>query len=447
MNPILCWVDGYKLSHYNQFPPKTTKLFYYYESRGGAFENIPLAFQEFYIGSLTEKITHKDIVSMEELYKKNYPSLPFYRDGWNFIATWGKGKLPISIRSLPLGIYPPHIPLFTVESTSSRVPWVAGWVETYLSLMWYPLTVGALSLAVKNILTKFLSITSDLEGEALNSVLLSQLHDFGARGVSSMQSGIIGGAAHLLHFKGSDTVASSLFSKGANVPTTIPSMEHSTITSWGREKEEDAYYNMIMNYGNYPAYGIVVDSYDMWNAIENILGKKLKAIIDAKPGTLVVRLDSGDPPTLVPLVLHRLASIWGVSTNSKGYKVLNPKVRVLWGDGLSLESILSLLSSVQLAGFSSENIFMGMGGGLLQKVNRDTCKFAYKCSAIKLEGDDTIYPVYKDPSTDASKKSRGGLLWVDENLQVQSTTNYEEWVKAPSLLQECFRDGEILIKG
>ncbi len=49
-----------------------------------------------------------------------------------------------------------------------------------------------------------------------------------------------------------------------------------------------------------------------------------------------------------------------------------------------------------------------MGGALLQQVNRDTQKFAYKCSQVTIDGQDI--PVFKDPATDPGKRSKPGRL-------------------------------------
>ena len=449
MSDILYLGDGYKLSHHNQFDPNAEKLFYYYESRGGIFTTIPFFGLQYYLLGLEDRINERNVKEAAYFYKEYYPDIPFNEEGWLYIANERAGQLPISIRALPEGTMAPNnIPLFTVESTDDKVPWIVGWVETYLSLLWYPLTVGALSYACKNVLRKTLVRTSDLEGDRLEEHLSYKLHDFGARGVSSVESGSIGAAAHLLHFNGSDTVKGAMFLRDyyfLNKPfSTIPSMEHSTITSWGKDNEENAYRNMIEKYGDFPYYGIVVDSYDMWNAIKNILGKKLKPLIDNKMGILIIRVDSGDPNIIVPATLETLSSIWGFTTNSKGKRVLNNRIRVLQGDGMELHSIESLFYTLEVKGWSAENVNVGMGGGLLQKVNRDDLKFAYKCSAKQL-GDKTILPVFKDPITDPKKASKKGLLWVDKNFAVHSSSSYANWSNNPlSILGEVYRNGNII---
>ena len=110
-------------------------------------------------------------------------------------------------------------------------------------------------------------------------------------------------------------------------------------------------------------------------------------------------------------VARRLGDTFGTSTNKCGYTLLNPCVRIIQGDGMDLEQIGTVLAALADAKFSTDNVAFGMGGGLLQKVDRDTMKWAMKASAIKING--FWQDVYKDPVTDpgkVSKKGRQGLI-------------------------------------
>jgi nicotinamide phosphoribosyltransferase len=93
--------------------------------------------------------------------------------------------------------------------------------------------------------------------------------------------------------------------------------------------------------------------------------------------------------------------------------VLN-NVGLLQGDGIEYSTMVELLELVTSLGFSSSNIVFGSGGGLLQKVNRDTYKFAQKASAIKVQGQ--WKPIFKDPVTDPGKKSKSGRLTLVRNI-------------------------------
>jgi nicotinamide phosphoribosyltransferase len=238
-----------------------------------------------------------------------------------------------------------------------------------------------------------------------------KLHDFGARGVSSAESAAIGGAAHLVSFMGSDTVlgvmAANQYYNESMAAFSVPAAEHSTITAWGRERERDAFRNMIEQFGKPGAIvSVVSDSYDLFAALHT-WGTELKQAVLDSGGTLVIRPDSGDPLTIVLQTLRALETSFGATVNSKGRRVLN-NVRVIQGDGVNADSIEAILAAIDEAGFAADNIVFGMGGALLQQINRDTQRFAMKCSAIRLG--DTWHDVRKDPITDAGKRSMKGRL-------------------------------------
>ena len=130
-----------------------------------------------------------------------------------------------------------------------------------------------------------------------------------------------------------------------------------------------------------------------------IWGEDLKELVESRGEAghvLTIRPDSGDPATVVCKLLNILSEKFGSTQNSKGYKVLPPYLRLLQvniggldqsdlfliiqGDGIGLDSTKHILKEIQAAGFSTENVILGCGGGLLQKHNRDTLKFAFKCS-------------------------------------------------------------------
>jgi nicotinamide phosphoribosyltransferase len=164
---------------------------------------------------------------------------------------------------------------------------------------------------------------------------------------------------------------------------------------------------------------VVSDSYDIFNACRSLWGKELRQHIIDSGATLVIRPDSGDPATVVLQCLQILQEQFGFYINNKGYKVLN-HVRVLQGDGINWTSIRDILEAITKAGFSADNVAFGMGGALLQKVDRDTNKWAMKCSAAYINGE--WVGVFKDPITDQGKSSKKGLvtLFKDENGEYYS---------------------------
>jgi nicotinamide phosphoribosyltransferase len=279
-----------------------------------------------------------------------------------------------------------------------------------LRAVWYGTTVATQSKYIKNTILGYLEKSGD------PTTIDFKLHDFGARGVSSMESAGIGAAAHLVNFMGTDTITGVLFAReyyNAGVSGfSIPAAEHSTITSWGRAGEVDAYRNMVSQFGKPGAiFAVVSDSYDIYEACR-MWGTELKDDVVNSGATVVIRPDSGDPVEVLPKMIQILGEKFGYTVNSKGYKVLN-NVRLIWGDGINQLSIRSILGVVvDMLGWSADNIAFGMGGALLQQLDRDTQKFAMKCSAAKINGE--WVDVFKDPVTDQVKASKKGrvTLWA-----------------------------------
>ena len=277
-----------------------------------------------------------------------------------------------------------------------------------LMRIWYPITVATISWHAKKTIRQFLERTSDDPAGQLPF----KLHDFGARGVSSLESAAFGGAAHLVNFMGTDTVSGLLLARAhyhePMAGFSIPAAEHSTITSWGRERELDAYRNMLRQFAKPGSIvAVVSDSYDIYHAIREHWGKTLREEVIASGGTLVVRPDSGDPVAVVHQCIELLDEAFGHTVNSKGYKVLN-HVRVIQGDGINPTSLRAILERVTSDGYATDNLAFGMGGALLQQLNRDTQKFALKCSAARVDGH--WIDVYKDPVTDKGKQSKRGRM-------------------------------------
>src|SRR3990167_150498 len=274
-----------------------------------------------------------------------------------------------------------------------------------------------------------------------------KLHDFGARGVSSLESAGIGGMAHLVNFKGSDTVPGIVYAnkyyRHQMAGFSIPAAEHSTITAWGQRREREAYENMLDQFADQPFIAVVSDSYDLWNAIRNIWGKSLKDKVVKSGSMLAVRPDSGDPVSVVLKTLQLLDEAFGATINTRGYKVLN-NVRVIQGDGINEGSIAEILRTATLAKYSASNIAFGMGGALLQQVNRDTQRFAYKCSATKENG--FWYGRWKNPVTHPGKARKGGRPDLIRMPDGTFATVFENPGRpaSESELVTVFEDGKLL---
>jgi nicotinamide phosphoribosyltransferase len=441
---ILLDTDSYKASHFLQYPPGATQVSSYIESRGGAYDHVLFfGLQAWIKARLLTPFTQADVDEAGEVWAAH--GEPFNREGWEAILRRHGGYLPLRIEALPEGsIAPTHTALAQVTNLDPTAPWLTSYVETgLLRAIWYPTTVATRSKAIQGLIRDALERTSDDAGGALPF----KLHDFGARGVSSRESAALGGMAHLVNFLGTDTISAALAARRyyhePMAGFSIPAAEHSTITAWGRDGEEAAYANMLQRFGG-PGklVAVVSDSWDVFHAAKEIWGKRLKAQVEATGGTLVVRPDSGDPETVPVEIVALLADAFGSRINAKGYRVLNDRVRVIQGDGVNERSIAKILDHLAARGFSADNIAFGMGGQLLQALDRDTLKFAMKASAIRTSGEWT--DVAKKPATDPAKASKPGRLAVIEREGRLVTLREDQLGAARNLLEPVYETGRLL---
>lgn len=408
--------DSYKASHWLQYPPNTKNVFSYIEARGGKYpKTLFYGLQIFLKEYLSKPITAKDIRTAATFFKAH--GEPFNEEGWKYILKEHNGYLPLRVRALPEGtVIPTRNVLVTVEATDPKCFWLVSYVETaLLRAVWYPTTVATNSYYVKQTIKKYLEETGTPD------LLPFKFHDFGARGVETIEAAGVGGSAHLVNFMGTDTVsgilcAAEYYNTDLDKPEnmigfSIPAAEHSTMTSWGgRDGEWKAMNNMVDQYaGEGKLYACVSDSYDIYHAITEVWGRKLKDKVLEKGGTLVVRPDSGDPVEVTLKCVELLGEAFGYEVNAKGYKVLNPAVRLIQGDGITGDEIEKILANYKANGWSADNIAFGCGAGLLQKVDRDTSEFAMKASAIEIEGEGWL-DVYKEPITSSKKNSKRGRV-------------------------------------
>lgn len=443
--------DSYKVTHWLQFPEGATHSSYYIESRGGEYDELMFAGIKFIQRVLEQGITVEDVERANKVYKAHFGADYFNYEGWMKIATDFDGIIPVKIKSVDEGtVVTTKQVLAVIENTVEGFHWLPGWLEMFLlRAVWYQTTVATVSYHCKKAIVEYYDMTSDLKDADRAISIKTRLHDFGGRGVSSEESAGLGGSAHLYNFVGTDTVEALIFTQelfdDSNLMPgfSIPAREHSTTTCYGRDGEMQAYENSITKFGK-GIYACVMDSYSYKKAIRAICEDNVKDFIIEQGGTFVARPDSGNMIDNIMFALKEFGDRFGYTVNSKGYKVLHPSVRIIQGDEInSHEDIRRVLNWMEANKWSAENVAFGMGGGLLQKPNRDTLKFAMKMSAIKIN--DQWMEVYKAPEGAEWKKSKKGrltLLWTGKEYQtVNILTDVFDWEQ--EVLKLKFSNGQI----
>ena len=451
---IILLADGYKYSHHQLYYPGTTGIYSYLESRGGQFDATVFYGLQYFLRHYLE-----GAVIIEEKLEEATQFLPqvfgradvFDAGRFRYLMEKHEGRLPVRIRAVPEGlVVPTGNVLMTIENTDDACYWLPNFLETLLMQIWYPCTVATLSHEVRQVIERY---HEDTASEEAATGIDFVLNDFGFRGVSSVESAGIGGSAHLLSFKGSDTLAGSRFAQryyDANEVAghSVPATEHSICTLLGEPGELDVFRHVLNSFPE----GIVAcvsDSYNIFRACSEYWGEALRDQILARKGTLVIRPDSGDPVFTLLRVFDILFTRFGFTVNSKGYKVLPPQVRVLQGDGIGIDTIRAIYGALKINGISAENLVLGMGGALLQRVDRDTQKFAFKCSSAVVGGREVAvqkHPIELDRQGHISpsfKTSKAGRLKLIRENGGYRTCNVED-NDAEDVLETVFEDGRIL---
>ena len=241
---ILLLTDSYKIGgHWNMLPPRTETVHAYFEARAGAkwdtvtFFGLQSIIKKYMTGQV---VTQEKIEEAAEYCREHFGNdTAFNRAGWEHILNeWG-GKLPLIIRAVREGcVIPINNVLMTVTNLGGeKTAWLVGYMETLLSHTWYGCTVCSQSREAKKIVKHNLNYTSD------GGLLDFFIHDFACRSVTCMEQAGYGGAAHLVNFKGTDTIPAMKFARMLyNAPLTglaysVPASEHQVMCAEGRENE------------------------------------------------------------------------------------------------------------------------------------------------------------------------------------------------------------------
>ena len=454
-NNLILLADAYKYSHHKLYYPGTSKIYSYLESRGGKFDQTIFFGLQYFLKEYIEGIafTQEDLNEATEFLKGVFGRDDVFDPAnFQYILDEYGGKLPVKIKAVPEGSeVPVSNVLMTIENTDPKCFWLTNFLETLLMQTWYPCTVATISNEVKKVLVRYYNETATPGSEAGIDFVLN---DFGFRGVSSVESAGLGGSAHLINFKGSDNLAGSVLAKQYYqakevAGLSIPATEHSICTLLGESGELDVFKHILDTFPK-GAIACVSDSYNIFRACEEYWGEELKEQIIARDGVLVIRPDSGDPVRTLLEIFEILFRKFGYKINEKGYKVLPPQIRVIQGDGVNYDAIIDMFEAIKQAGISAENLVLGMGGALLQKLDRDTQKFALKCSHAIVNDKEVI--VQKSPTemdsegnlTESFKKSKGGRLKLVKTDEGFRTVNENDFPELADELVTVFENGELI---
>jgi len=480
LNPTLM-ADFYKLSHREQYPAGTEKVYSTWTPRSGKHapnikEVVAFGFQGF-------------VKELQETFQENF----FDKDKNEIIAEYSRivkfclgvpspdtkhleelhdlGYLPLEIKALEEGtLVPFRVPMLTIENTDDRFFWLTNYIETMASAnLWKPCTAASTTRVYRQVLDE-----AALETTGTTDGVEFQLHDFSMRGMSGTEDAARTGVGHLLSSVGTDTIPAILYAEqyyNANVEEelvgcSVNATEHSVMCAGGKEDERETYRRLIED--TYPTgiVSIVSDTWDLWNTLDTII-PSLKASIlkrDGGPESLdkvVIRPDSGDPADILcgnetsrdsraqKGVVELLWDTFGGTVNEQGFKVLNPAVGAIYGDAITIDRCKDICARLKAKGFASTNVVYGIGSYTYQYQTRDSLGFAMKATSVTINGVEKA--IFKDPVTDdGTKKSAKGRISVHKNNDNGAMFFLdEECREAPAnktddLLLPLFKDGKLL---
>jgi len=396
------------------------------------------------------------------------------------------GHLPLLIKAVPEGtLVPLRVPMLTVENTDPRFGWLTNYIETLASCeMWQGSTSATIAYEYHKILSRYAEETSDMP-----DFVQFQGHDFSMRGMGAVEAACVSGAGHLLSFVGTDTIPAILYLEdkyNANIEKelvgcSVPATEHSVVCAGGKVDEYETFRRLIQDVYPTGIVSLVSDTWDLWHVTSNIL-PKLKDIIMARDGKVVIRPDSGDPADIIcglnttidystyevyverfdpecsesayKGLIEILWDTFGGTINSKGYKQLDPHIGAIYGDSITIERAKDICERLKRKGFASTNIVFGIGSYTYQYNTRDTFGFAMKSTHCVIKGKEVN--IFKDPATDTDKikKSLTGRVVVVqtaegiEAIDGLSIANQNMIAAAGTdLLRPIFKDGVLLVDG
>lgn len=467
-------IDFYKADHRRQYPEGTTLVVSNFTPRSGKHANVPAKDQICFFG-----MQHFVQDFLVRIFDSGFFKLPkeqavgAYRRRMDNALGKGAitmehiealhdlGYLPLEIRSLPEGSkVPVNVPCMTVRNTLPEFFWLTNYIETILSTyLWLPSTSATTAWNYRQLLDKYVAKTGSPAG-----FVDFQAHDFSFRGMSSLQSAMMSGGAHMLFFRGTDTVAAidwleTFYDADSDkelIGCSVPATEHSVMCMGGEMDELKTFHRLITDLYPSGIVSIVSDTWDFWQVLTEYAAA-LKPAIMSRAGKVVFRPDSGDPVKIIcgdPEVMvgypenkgavEVLWDTFGGTITETGHKLLDEHVGLIYGDSITYERAEQILSQLEAKGFASANVVFGIGSFTYQMNTRDTWGWAVKATYGIVNGEERN--IYKCPKTDDGiKKSAKGLVRVvqkDNGLVLEQGVTMSEFEDARNEMRVVFKDGQ-----
>ncbi len=483
--------DFYKVGHKAQYPDNTTLVYSNFTPRssrvvgaeGVVVFGAQYFVQEYLINQFDEEFFDRPRDTVVKAYKRRVDNALGPGTNVDHIGELHElGYLPLRIKAIPEGtLLPLRVPALSIRNTEDKFYWLTNMVETLLSnVLWLPSTSATTAFRYRRVFEDYAKQTG-----ADPSFVPWQGHDFSFRGMAGIEAACLSGAAHLLSFTGTDTIPAIDFLEeyyGANsdkelIGGSVPATEHSVMCMGLRQGELATIRRLIK--GVYPAriVSIVSDTWDFWTVITRYL-PELKTEIMARSGKVVIRPDSGDPVKIIcgdpdatkgspehKGAIECLWEIFGGTTTSKGHRVLDPHIGLIYGDSITPERQVLILEGLSLKKFASSNVVLGIGSYTYQHVTRDTYGWAMKATYGEVaDGVDHIHSdnrmvicdegirgcthihkqgqaIFKEPKTDdGTKNSAKGLLQVTNQLRLVEDVSWSQ--ESEGVLQDIFMNGQ-----
>lgn len=486
-NPMLL-IDFYKAVHAEMLPKGITKSVSYFTprmSRVNRWNSVVMFglqgfIKTYLIDYFNEEFFNKDFKEVISDYKRIMDAT-LGKDTYKIdkIERLHKlGYLPIEIVALPEGtIVPMHVPMFGITNTHPDFAWLPQSLESLISAeSWHPMLAATVGYTYRQIVNKYYGLTCDD-----NIPRARALGAFDFRGEECTDSAIKAGAGWCLSFLNTATVPTIPYlEKNYNCDCTkepvafgSPSTEHSVMCSnYAVDGDEITLLRRLLTeiYPN-TSFSAVLDSYDYWNVIDNIL-PQLKNEIMNHNGCMLMRGDSGDCVEVVTQTVFKLWDIFGGTVNSKGYKVLDPHVKAIYGDSITIQRCEEIYEILKANGFAASNVVLGVGSfsmecieeedevtitlnnnmkmtgttKVLKPFTRDT--FSSCIKATYCEIDHKPVPIFKNPKDGGFKKSQKGCCIVTKNTNGEYTFTdghtWDETLTYKNELQPIFENGEMV---